>query len=236
MRIPPSSEYIDVINQLLKTQSLRINKHFKDKQEKKSSSRIKLEEVIQKWDAIKKYISTWILPEIEMNLIENNRYIINYSEGNNENSSAKYFKIIIKNKVTNNTNFFLLNYNYRDIIIKIKEINSADDSIYQTYTFSWEKFTKGRFRQLFFEYFQEIIITDTLPKRKNKKENLELSFTKQNHYITLLNTEIERMKKIAERNKQMMIEANAKKYTAKERKKLKNEKDNLEINKKIEYL
>ena len=73
-----------------------------------------------------------------------------------------------------------------------------------------EKFTKGKLRRIFFELFQEIILRDTLPKKYKKREVIEEE-PQKNPYIDSLHAEIERMKLIAERNRQMIIEANAKK-------------------------
>jgi len=48
MRIPPSNEYIEIINDLIKTQNQRIKKYFKDEDNIRSMSRIKIVEVMDK--------------------------------------------------------------------------------------------------------------------------------------------------------------------------------------------
>jgi len=98
----------------------------------------------------------------------------------------------------------------RDIIIKVKGINSPNDQELDIHQFPLEKFTKGKLRRIFFELFQDIILRDTLPKKTKKREVIEEPPLK-NPYIDILHAEIDRLKLIAERNRQMMLEANSKK-------------------------
>ena len=48
MRIPPSTEYIEIINELLKTQISRVNKYLQDEAKIKSTARLHIEEVADK--------------------------------------------------------------------------------------------------------------------------------------------------------------------------------------------
>ena len=210
MRIPPSSEYLEILNELLKTQNQRVNKYLKDEEKIKSTSRTHIEEVLNKWEALKKYVSSTLIPEVEVSLVNNLRYNINYIEDNLPDNKAQYFKIIITNKISHFTNFIIVNYDMRDIIIKVKGINSPNDQELDIHQFPLEKFTKGKLRRIFFELFQDIILRDTLPKKTKKREVIEEPPLK-NPYIDILHAEIDRLKLIAERNRQMMLEANSKK-------------------------
>jgi len=48
MRIPPSSEYIHTINDLLKTQNRRVKKYLRDEENVRSGARVQIVEVMDK--------------------------------------------------------------------------------------------------------------------------------------------------------------------------------------------
>jgi len=154
-----------------------------------------------------------MLPEIEYTLVDNLRYIIEYFEGTYEENKQPYFKIIIRNKISGAENFIIVSYDLRNITIKISGVEPPEEGDLDTQIFSLEKFTKGKLRRIFFELFQARIIADTLPKKKKKKPDVEEEVIIQNPYIAVLREEIARMRMISERNKQMILEANAKKFS-----------------------
>lgn len=215
MRIPQSDEYIGIINDLLKTQNRRIKKYFTVADEAKAESRVKLVEVANKFEALKRYVSETLLPEVEINTQTYNlRYIFNYIEDTTPDTKLQYFKILIKNKISNQTNFIIVSYNFREVTVKVKPVNSAEDLDLESQVFAMEKLTHGKIRKIFFEYFQEIILADTMPRYKAKRG--EIGDSAESAAITAINIELERMRIIAERNRQMLLEANAKKMALKQ--------------------
>ena len=160
-----------------------------------------------------------MLPEVAYSLVDNYRYIIDYIEGIYEDTKQPYFKIIIKNKISRVENFIVVSYDMRDITIKVQGVELPDDEDLETILFPLEKFTNGKLRRLFFVLFQARIIADTLPRKKKPKEITEPQEHILNPYIDVLHDEIHRLRMIAERNKQLILEANAKKMALQIRRK-----------------
>ena len=209
MKIPTTEEYISEINTIIKTQNRRLKKYLGEENDEKIKQleSPKYLEIINKFEKLKRYVSADIITAL--NGIKNNdRYVFNFVEGMLEQENRKYFKLIIKNNINDITNFIVLSYDTRSIFVEIKTANSIDDLDTNISVFPLEKFTKGKYRKMLFEYFLEIIQLDTLPKLKRKKEEKEdIEVSENESKITILNEEIEKMKKLAERNKSMMEEA-----------------------------
>jgi hypothetical protein len=220
MKIPTTEEYILEISDLINTQNKRVKKYLSVEVEKKQQSSAKYIDVISKFEQIKKYVSNEMLSALN-NINGNDRYVFSIVDGVLDENKSQYFKLIIKNKTSNNTNFVILTNDVYDFFIKLKTPNSTDDLDTYIKTFPVQKFTKGWYRKVFFEYLQEIIKLDTLPKLKRKSQETE-SIDK----IISLNAEIDRMRKISERNKNMLIESISKQALLKQNKEKNSDNNN----------
>jgi len=228
MKIPKTEEYISEISTLIKTQNRQVKKYLEKENDEKilKLNSPKYVDIINKYEQLKEYVENKIMPAIN-NIPNNDRYLFCFVEGMLIEEDRKYFKLIIENKISNAINFIVLSYDTRNIFIEIKIANSKDNFDTYSKTYSIEKFTKGKYRKIFFEYFLEIVNLDTLPKLKRKKESIEVVDENEIlNRITKLNTEIDRIRKLSERNKNILEETKARQKHWKQYKKEKSKETN----------
>ncbi len=222
MKIPTTEEYVNDVSKLIRTQNRRIKKYLDVEAEKLAKNSPNYEEVINKFDAIKEYVANVIYPALNQ-IKGNDVYSFNFVDGVLAENNVRYFKLIIKNKLSNEEHFVVLTNDYRDFFVELKPINTSDFDTHRD-KYSIERFTKGKYRKIFFEYFLEIIQLDTLPKLRHRKdlateeEKYEKEKLEIKRKIALLNNEIERMRSIAERNEVMILEAQSKHNSLKDKK------------------
>ena len=165
MKYLSTEEYIFDVTNLIKKQNRRIKVRLDNEADERRFSRVKVDEVMKKFDMINKYVGTEIMNSVN-NIKGNDRYIFQFVDDYVVSASgrdAKYFKIIIKNKITNMENFIVTTYDMFDFFLKVKTPNSENNTDVINYDFPVEKFTKGKFRKIFFEYLLEILKLDTMP-------------------------------------------------------------------------
>jgi hypothetical protein len=205
MKYLSTEEYIFNLTELIKLQNRRIKKRFTFEDEVKVLPRVQLDEIMKKYDIIHKFVNNEIMSSVN-NIKGNDRYIFQYFDDNIVNLSGnkeKYFKIIIKNKITNMENFIILTYDMREFYLKLKTPNSDSDTDVINYEFPLEKFSRSKFRQIFFEYLMEILELDTMPRFKQPYEFEELDLVDRSHKRKMekINTEIEKVQKALEKRK-----------------------------------
>jgi len=230
MKIPNTEEYIFEIKESIKTQNRRIKKHLNIEEEDRQKNVVEVIDIINIFENLKKYAVNDILSALN-NIQNNNRYAFSFDEGMIDGVERRFFKIIIRNIINDKTNFIVCSHDTRDIFIDTKVVDSDDSSTIDTNVYPIERFTKGKYRKILFEYLLEIIDSDTLPKLKRKKESVEVvvkkiikKTTKSENLkkIIALNSEIEKMKKGYERNERMLIDAKAKQELFKQKREEKN--------------
>jgi len=168
MKYLSTEEYIANVNNLIKIQNRRIKKRLDYESDIKNLSQEKIFEIMKKFDMINKYVNDEIMPSLN-NIKGNDRYTFYYFADNivqNSENNSKYFKLIIKNKVTNMENFIIVTYDMRDFFIKRKTPNSENDIDLIEEQYKLEKFSRAKFRKIFFEYLMEILELDTMPRFK----------------------------------------------------------------------
>jgi hypothetical protein len=147
-----------------------------------AESRISAQSVINKYASIKNLAQNEIFTALN-NLKNNQRYSFQFIDEEVEKNleiGEKYFKIIIKNRISKVENFFSITYDMRDFTIKTKPINPENNPEVEEnnsvnnlengeYKFTMSKFSKTKFRNFFFGYLEEIISADT--QRKLSKNN-----------------------------------------------------------------
>jgi len=195
MKYLSTDEYITNINNLIKTQNRRIKKRLDFEVDERNFSAKKVSEIMQKFDLINKYVRDEIMTSLN-SIKGNDRYIFSYFDdslnksepsyrhtafdavspklqgiadqvrNDSSKSNAKYFKIIIKNKVTNMENFIIVTYDMREFFVKIKPPNSENEVELLEENFKLARFSKAKFRSIFFEYLISILELDTMPRFK----------------------------------------------------------------------
>jgi len=174
MKYLSTEEYIANVNNLIKIQNRRIKKRFDYEADTKNISEERILSIMKKFDLISKYVNNEIMLSLS-NIKGNDRYIFHYFDDNIIKDStltsdatakfnAKYFKLIIKNKVTNMENFIIVTYDMREFFIKLKTPNSENDIDLIEEQYSLERFSRAKFRKIFFEYFIAILELDTMPR------------------------------------------------------------------------
>ena len=173
MKFLSTEEHILKISNLLKTQNKRIKVRFDQIGVAEKEEREKIQLIIKKFELIKNYVSDELMPAL-YNLRNNQHYTFQYFD-DFENKKlyettfkSNYFKIIIKHAITGMTNFVIVSFNMREFLMKLKIPNSESDVDIIDYVFPIERFSKGKFRTLFFEYLEQIVTFDTFPKLRKK--------------------------------------------------------------------
>ena len=174
MKYLSTEEYIANVNNLIKIQNRRIKKRLDYEVDSKNLLQEKIFDIMKKFDMINKYVDDEIMPSLN-NIKGNDRYTFYYFDDNivkNSESNSKYFKLIIKNKVTNMENFIIVTYDMRDFFIKRKTPNSESDIDLIEEQYKIENFSRAKFRKIFFEYLMEILELDTMPRFKTPIVNV----------------------------------------------------------------
>jgi hypothetical protein len=203
MKYPTTEEYLNTINGLVRIQNIRTKNYFDIDAEAKNAEKEKFTNIVRKYKDINKYVATVLFPAL-LTIKKNEKYIFQYfdDEAITTEGKSSYFKIIIRNKIRNITNFIIVSYTFRDFIVKVKPANADSDVEVETTEFKLEKFSRGKLRKILFEYLQEIITLDTLPRKRKSKET-----ENEDNKIADLQAEIERMKRLSIRNQEMIAKA-----------------------------
>ncbi|MCL2040289.1 MAG: hypothetical protein FWG85_07665 [Bacteroidetes bacterium] len=223
MKIPTTEEYVNDVAKLIRTQNRRVKKYIDVEADKLAKNTPNYEEVINKFNIIKEYVANVLYPALNK-IKGNDIYSFYFSEGILADNNVRYIKLIIKNKLTNSEHFMVLTNDFRDFFVELRPLYISDVETHID-KYPVERFTKGKYRKIFFEYFLEIIKIDTLPKLKREKDlleeekKLEQEKLEVKKKINLLNSEIERIRNLAERNETMILEAKSKHSLLKNEKK-----------------
>ena len=180
------NDQISKISDLLKIQNRRFNEHLEYNEQNYENKRKSIKNIIDKYDSIKNLAQEELLPALKK-IKNNNRYSFQFIDNEIEKNSEIgeiYFKIIIKNNISNVENFFSITYDIHDFTIKTKPLNPEKNLEINEYKFVTDNFSKAKFRQFFFGYLEEIISLDTYSKlAKNLDINNRKTFF-DNYHLT----------------------------------------------------
>jgi hypothetical protein len=180
MKFLSTEEHISKITDLLKTQNRRVRLRRDLKGVGEQEEREKIQAVIKNFEWIKKHVSEELMPALQK-LPDNERYTFQYIDDFEDTKlyettfKSNYFKIIIKNIMTEMTNFIIVSFNMREFLVKYKTPNSESDIDVIDRIFPNDRFSRGKFRMVFFEYLEQIVTLDTFPKIKRKKAETDES-------------------------------------------------------------
>ncbi len=163
MSVKSTKEHVAQIIDLLQTQNRNARKRIKERQLAASENHRRSKIAFDKYNLIKNYVSNTLIEKLN-NARENQRYTLfltDNSSSASHNDILPYFKIIIKNNVSNYTNFISVSFNLDVFFIKQKKINSNNELDITEMQVPVGKFNKLNMRIILFNYFSEIIAKDT---------------------------------------------------------------------------
>ncbi|MPN47303.1 hypothetical protein SDC9_194905 [bioreactor metagenome] len=164
MKYQSTDNNIHNVTQLIKEQNRAVKIFAIRSKKRKQIENEKIYTAIDRFNNINNYVVKELLPALQK-IKDNDRYVFQYIDDTLEpffDLNAKYFKIIIKNKVNNIENFFIASYNINDFLVKMREPNSKNENAVIEHKLPIVQASKNRFREIFFNYFESIIKFDSL--------------------------------------------------------------------------